>query len=167
MGVPVRVTEQGKPVMEQLAARWVVAFSMVLIGTFSLVRFLPNPAGLPDYARFLPADTSDTVATSPAQVVESESEATAAPAQATPTLPLTGASVTVTVESANCRAKPRSNAEKVTFLYKDQRVEVVGKNDTPGNRWWYIKIPDSGGRCWLWGVAAKLNGSEADIPVVP
>ncbi|HMD81893.1 MAG TPA: glycosyltransferase, partial [Anaerolineales bacterium] len=29
MGVPVRVTEQGKPVMEQLAARWVVAFSMV------------------------------------------------------------------------------------------------------------------------------------------
>ena len=75
--------------------------------------------------------------------------------------------MTVTVESANCRAKPRSNAEKVTFLYKDQRVEVVGKNDTPGNRWWYIKIPDSGGRCWLWGVAAKLTGSEADIPVVP
>ena len=167
MGVPVRVTEQGKPVMEQLAARWVVAFSMVLIGTFSLVRFLPNPAGLPDYARFLPADTSDSVGTSPAQVVESESEATAAPAQATPTLPLTGASVTVTVESANCRAKPRSNAEKVTFLYKDQRVEVVGKNDTPGNRWWYIKIPDSGGRCWLWGVAAKLSGAEADIPIVP
>ncbi len=167
MGVPVRVTEQGKPVMEQLAARWVVAFSMVLIGTFSLVRFLPNPSGLPDYARFLPADTSENVGTSPGQVVESESEATAAPAQATPTLPLTGATVTVTVESANCRAKPRSNAEKITFLYKNQTVEIVGKNDNPGNRWWYVKIPDSGGRCWLWGMAAKLTGPEADIPIVP
>src|SRR5919109_771319 len=55
---PVRVAEQGKPVLEQLAARWVVAFSMVLIGAFSLIRFLPSPTELPGYARFLPVDLS-------------------------------------------------------------------------------------------------------------
>src|SRR5215212_2534893 len=58
LGAQARVREQGKPVMEQLAARWVVAFSMVLIGAFSLVRFLPSPTTLPAYARFLPVDLS-------------------------------------------------------------------------------------------------------------
>jgi hypothetical protein len=38
LGAHVRVTDQGKPVMEQLAARWIVAFSMILIGAFSLIR---------------------------------------------------------------------------------------------------------------------------------
>src|SRR5688500_16057569 len=77
VGVTVRITEQGKPVMEQLAARWVVAFSMVLIGTFSLVRFLPTPAGLPDYARFLPAESAADVTASPEPMTGSEAETTA------------------------------------------------------------------------------------------
>lgn len=167
MGTSVRVTEQGKPVMEQLAARWVVAFSMVLIGTFSLIRFLPMPAGLPDYVRFLPAESAADVTTSPEPVTGSEAEPTATPPPATPTLGATGTTATVTVESANCREKPRPNAGRVTFLYRDQQVQVLGKNDDPINPWWYIKIPDSGGNCWLWGMTAKLNGSEAGLPIVP
>lgn len=167
MGTSVRVTEQGKPVMEQLAARWVVAFSMVLIGTFSLIRFLPMPAGLPDYVRFLPAESAADVTTSPEPVSGSEAEPTATPPPATPTLGATGTTATVTVESANCREKPRPNAGRVTFLYRDQQVQVLGKNDDPINPWWYIKIPDSGGNCWLWGMTAKLNGSEAGLPIVP
>jgi hypothetical protein len=65
LGAHVRITEQGRPVLEQLAARWVVAFSMVLIGAFSLIRFLPSPAGLPEYARFLPADSLPSVEARP------------------------------------------------------------------------------------------------------
>jgi hypothetical protein len=163
---PVRVTEQGKPVMEQLAARWVMAFSMVLIGAFSLIRFLPSPAGLPGYVRFLPEESSSIGDLSPAQVVGREPEATAAPAETTPTQAATGAIATVTVESANCRAKPRGNAERITFLYKNQQVEIVGKNDDPGNPWWYIKIPDSTDNCWLWGMTAKMTGTVEEIPVV-
>jgi hypothetical protein len=168
LGVPVRLKEQGKPVLEQLAARWVVTFSMVLIGAFSLIRFLPDPAGLPDYVRFLPAESSSETDLSPEQVMGHEPGAAAVtPPSATPTLALTGTTATVTVESANCRAKPRGNAERIVFLYRDQQVQVLGKNNDPRNPWWYIKIPDSGGNCWLWGMTARLTGSESDIPVVP
>ena len=167
MGVPVRITEQGKPVMEQLAARWVVAFSMVLIGTFSLIRFLPTPAGLPDYVRFLPADSAADVTASPEPVSGSQAEATATPPPVTPTLPATGTTATVTVESANCREKPRPNAGRVAFLYRDQEVEVLGRNNDPTNPWWYIKVPDSDETCWLWGMTARLSGSDAGIPVIP
>jgi hypothetical protein len=153
--------------MEQLAARWVIAFSMVLIGTFSLIRFLPMPAGLPDYVRFLPAESVSDDTPPPEQVTEPQAETTPTPPLPTPTLPATGTTATVTVESANCREKPRPNAGRVAFLYRDQQVEVLGKNNDPINPWWYIKIPDSGGNCWLWGMTAKLNGSEASLPIVP
>src|SRR6266498_4755355 len=45
--IAARVTEQGRPVMEQWAARWVVAFSMLLIAAFSLISLLPSPSELP------------------------------------------------------------------------------------------------------------------------
>jgi hypothetical protein len=147
---------------------------MVLIGAFSLIRFLPTPAGLPDYVRFLPEDSSSAVALSPQQSAGREPGATASPVLTTapetpempaPTLGATGATATVTASSANCRARPRGGAERITFLYKDQQVEIVGRSDDPGNPWWLIKIPDSNGRCWLWGMTATLNGSIEGIPI--
>src|SRR5688572_9317766 len=130
LGATVRVTEQGKPVMEQLAARWVLACSMVLIGTFSLIRFLPSPTALPEYARFLPFDFS------PEQIIGDETEGTAIPptsATATFTLPSTLPSsvtgiATVTVESTNCRTRPRGGADRVTIFYSGQELEIVGRN---------------------------------------
>lgn len=158
LGAHARVTEQGRPMLEQLAARWVVAFSMVLIGAFSLIRFLPSPAALPGYEQFLPVDLSPQ----PEQLAGPE------PA-ATPTAqPLwTGtATATVSVESANCRAKPRGNAERITYLYRDQTVQILGKNEDLSNPWWYVKIPDGSGYCWLWGKTATLTGNADEIPVV-
>jgi cellulose synthase/poly-beta-1,6-N-acetylglucosamine synthase-like glycosyltransferase len=160
LGAQVRIREQGKPVMEQLAARWVVAFSMVLIGAFSLVRFLPSPTTLPGYARFLPADIS------PAQVMGREPQPTV-PATIIATLPSTAAATaTVKVESANCRAKPKGNAERITILYKGQEVGVLGRNADLKNPWWYVKIPDQNGYCWLWGMTATMTGSLEEIPVI-
>src|SRR5688572_24585450 len=98
---PVQVTDQGKPVLEQLAARWVMAFSMVLIGAFSLIRFLPTPPGLPDYVRFLPQDSSSPADFSPEQTLGREPQATAispmllTPEVPMPTLGATGATATV------------------------------------------------------------------------
>ncbi len=152
LGALVRVREHGRPMMEQLAARWVVACSMVLIGVFSLVRFLPSPAALPEYARFLPIDLSTE------QIIGREPTAT---------LPSSVVGIaTVTVESANCRAKPRTNAEKIAVFYKDQELEVLGRNDNPKNPWWYVKIPDQSGNCWLWGMTATMNGNVDEIPIV-
>jgi cellulose synthase/poly-beta-1,6-N-acetylglucosamine synthase-like glycosyltransferase len=168
LGVPLRVTEQGKPVMEQLAARWVVAFSMILIGSFSLIRFLPSPTTLPAYARFLPADSASVTDLSPDQVIGREPGATATPTLAAPATPVPGTTIaTVTVESANCRDRPRGNADRVAYLYKDQELEIVGKNDDALNPWWYVKLPDSSGNCWLWGMTATTAGPVDDLPILP
>jgi hypothetical protein len=164
MGATVRITEQGKPMKEQLAARWVLACSMVLIGAFSLIRFLPSPAALPEYARFLPVELS------PESITGSGPEGATTPAPsvtATAILPSTVAGIaTVTVESANCRAKPRGGADRIAFLYKGQEVGILGRNDDRENPWWYVILPDQSGHCWLWGMTATMNGNIDEIPII-
>jgi cellulose synthase/poly-beta-1,6-N-acetylglucosamine synthase-like glycosyltransferase len=153
-----RVAEQGRPVVEELAARWVVAISMLLIAAFSLIRLLPSPAQLPGYARFLPQNVSPNIFPDifPSQSSNrDERQPSTNPAMAT-----------VSVESANCRAKPRGNAEKITILYKGQQAEIVGRNDDLKNPWWYIKIPNLSGNCWLWGMTARMTGTVEQIPVI-
>jgi hypothetical protein len=142
------VTEQGRPVMEQRAARWVVVFSMLLIAAFSLIRLLPSPAELPGYARFLPIDIA------PQQLLGHEREAANPP------------TATVTVESANCRSRPRGGSDKVTILYKGQKVEIVGRNADLNNPWWYVKIPTLSGNCWLWSMTATMTGNVDEIPII-
>jgi hypothetical protein len=168
LGASVRVREQGKPMLEQLAARWVFAFSMVLIGAFSLVRFLPSPPALPEYARFLPIDLSSN------QISGRQPESSAirtASTTAAPEIPSeipsdVRGTATIKVESANCRAKPRGGGERITILYKGQEVSVLGRNDDALNPWWYIKIPDQDEYCWLWGMTATLNGNVEEIPII-
>jgi hypothetical protein len=131
--------------MEQLAAL-VVACSMVLIGV--LVWPFSSSRQHCLSIRFLPIDLSAE------QIIGREPTAT---------LPSSVVGIaTVTVESANCRAKPRTNAEKIAVLYKDQDLEVLGRNDNPKNPWWYVKIPDQSGNCWLWGMTATMNGNVDD-----
>ena len=163
-GASVRVVEQGRPMLEQLAARWVLAFSMVMIGAFSLIRFLPSPPALPEYARFLPVDpsTQQNPGRQPERPASAETSATP-----TAAVPSTAAgTATVTVESANCRAKPRGNAERIIYLYQGQELAVLGRNDDLTNPWWYVKIPDQDGKCWLWGMTATLEGDLTEIPVI-
>jgi cellulose synthase/poly-beta-1,6-N-acetylglucosamine synthase-like glycosyltransferase len=169
LGAQARVREQGKPVMEQLAARWVVAFSMVLVGAFGLVRFLPSPTTLPGYARFLPADISpqQVIGREPQEVIPTATITTPNVAATTESLPSTAtATATVKVESANCRAKPKGNAERITILYKGQEVGVLGRNADLKNPWWYIKIPDQNGNCWLWGMTTTMKGTLEEIPII-
>jgi cellulose synthase/poly-beta-1,6-N-acetylglucosamine synthase-like glycosyltransferase len=151
-----QVTEQGRPMPEQWAARWVIALSMVLIAAFSLIGLLPMPVDLPDYTRFLPVDRSFSL---PGEVTDSQPEEVYDGG-------LTVATATITVHSANCRSRPRGGAERVTYLYKDQEVEITGRNDDPNNPWWYVNVPDSDEKCWIWGIATTTNASLDDIPIV-
>jgi hypothetical protein len=144
-----RGVEQGKPLMEQRAASWVIVACMLLIAAFSLITLLPTPTGSPGYSRFLPIDLSIQ------QLVGEDGNATSAPI------------AKVTVQSANCRAKPLGRSEKITLLYRSQEVEIVGRNGDPNNPWWYIKIPNEGGNCWLWGMTATTTGNVDELPVVP
>ena len=147
-GIAPRGVEQGKPVMEELAARWVVAVSMLLIAAFSLITFLPTPSGIPGYASFLPADLSVQ------QIVGRDP-----PSEDVPL-------AKVTVESANCRSRPLGNSEKLTILYKNEEAEILGRNEDLSNPWWYIKIPRRSGYCWLWGMTATTTGNLSDIPII-
>jgi hypothetical protein len=45
-------------------------------------------------------------------------------------------------------------------------LEIVGRNEDTSNPWWYIRIPDSKGNCWLWGMTAKMTGTVEEIPIV-
>lgn len=149
--LPRGVVDVGKPMMEQIAARWVVAASMLLIAVFSLLAFLPSPSGTPGYARFLPMDLSFQ------QIGMGVGRETTS---------IDTARAKVTVQSANCRAAPYGNSEKVSLLYRDQEAEIVGRNDDPNNPWWYIKIPNRSGNCWLWGMTASTTGNVNDLPVI-
>ena len=142
-----QVTDQGKPVMEQRAARWVMIFGLVLVAAFSLIRVLPAPAGLPEYARFLPGD-----------LFPKETPILERASQTPPT-------ATITVESANCRSRPRGSSDRVTIFYRDQAVEIVAWNGDSNNSWWYVKIPNKNGHCWLWGMTAQLTGKVDDLPI--
>ena len=144
-----RGVEPGSPMMEQRAARWVVVASMLLIAAFSLITLLPTPSGSPGYSRFLPIDLSVQQLVGGGDEVNSDS-------------PI----ATVTVQSANCRSKPLGNSEKVALLYRSQEAEIIGRNDDPNNPWWYIKIPNQTGNCWLWGMTATTTGNVDDLPIV-
>jgi hypothetical protein len=72
----------------------------------------------------------------------------------------------VKVQSAYCRAKPLGKAEKIALLYRNQEAEIVGRNEDPHNPWWYVKIPDQGGNCWLWGMTSTTSGNVDGVPVV-
>jgi cellulose synthase/poly-beta-1,6-N-acetylglucosamine synthase-like glycosyltransferase len=152
-GRAARGTDQGKPVLEELAARWVIAISMLMIAAFSLITLLPAPTGLPDYARFLPIDLS------PKEFVGNEPESTT-------TLNSTKPIATISVESANCRARPRGGAQRITILYRSQEVEIVGRNSDLNNPWWYVKIPDTDDNCWLWGMTTTITGNVDEIPII-
>jgi cellulose synthase/poly-beta-1,6-N-acetylglucosamine synthase-like glycosyltransferase len=153
--------DQGKPVLEELAARWVIAVSMLMIAAFSLLGLLPSPPKLPDYVRFLPVNLLPVTLSTPDQTAPEQ--ATAEPEIETELA--TVATATITVESANCRARPRGGAERITILYRNQQVEIVARNDDLNNPWWYVKIPDSDEHCWLWGMTATMTGSVEEIPI--
>jgi cellulose synthase/poly-beta-1,6-N-acetylglucosamine synthase-like glycosyltransferase len=147
-----QIPDQGKPMMEELAARWVIATCMLLMAAFSLLTLLPAPKNLPEYVRFLPINPSRSPLASPAATPASN-------------IPTNAPTATVTVESANCRTQPRGGAERVTILYRDQQVEVLGRNADINNPWWYVRIPNSNENCWLWGLTSRLNGKVGDIPI--
>jgi hypothetical protein len=72
----------------------------------------------------------------------------------------------VKVQSANCRARPVGKSDKIVVLYRNQEAEIVGRNEDPNNPWWYIKLPDQGGSCWLWGKTSTTDGDVEGLPVV-
>ncbi len=77
---------------------------------------------------------------------------------ATPLVP----QITVSV-ATNCRVGPGKIYDRVGALLVGEVAEVFGMD--PTGTYWYIRNPDSGGYCWLWGEYATLVGNLSALPI--
>ncbi len=154
-----RVTDQGRPVLEKSAARWVVALFMVMVAALSLAGLLPPASQLPQYGRFFPTAAAALATAGPTQ----------APGKVaiSPTLaPGKEPRATVSVESTYCFSGPGKPGKRLYPLFKGQTFEILGRNDNPGNTWWYIRDPAKDAECWLWGLAATTSGPINNVPIL-
>ena len=76
----------------------------------------------------------------------------------TPSVPM----VSVAVDT-NCRFGPGKDYELLGALLVGEQAEIVARD--PGGYYWYIKNPDGGGFCWLWGNYATTSGNVGSLPV--
>jgi uncharacterized protein YgiM (DUF1202 family) len=84
-------------------------------------------------------------------------------ATVSPTATLSGPAATF-IKNANCRQGPGTQYETVTSFLAGQTVEIVGRNPDFDNTWWYVKIPDSNGKCWVSLTTAQAYGDFDSIP---
>ena len=70
--------------------------------------------------------------------------------------------VSVSVDT-NCRFGPGKGYELLGALLVGEQAEIVARD--PSGLYWYIKNPDRGGFCWLWGNYATTTGNTGSLPV--
>jgi len=78
----------------------------------------------------------------------------------TPTSSVPMVSVSV---NTNCRLGPGKAYELLGALLVGEEAEVIARD--PSNLYWYIRNPDKGGFCWLWGNYATTKGDVGSLPV--
>lgn len=76
----------------------------------------------------------------------------------TPSVPMVSVSV-----DTNCRFGPGKPFELLGALLVGEQTEIIARD--PSNVYWYVKNPDRGGFCWLWGYYATTTGDIASLPV--
>lgn len=112
----------------------------------------------------------DQEAQQPAEQQQEEQAPTATftPATPSPTLPPTathtpGTSMVSVSVDTNCRSGAGQSFEQLGFLLVGEEIEIVARD--PGSQFWYVKNPDQGGFCWLWGYYATTTGNVEALPV--
>lgn len=76
----------------------------------------------------------------------------------TPSVPMVSVSV-----DTNCRFGPGKGYELLGALLVGEQAEIAARD--PSGLYWYIKNPDKGGFCWLWGNYATTTGNVGSLPV--
>ena len=76
----------------------------------------------------------------------------------TPSVPMVKVSV-----DTNCRFGPGKDFEMLGALMVGEETEIIGRD--PSSVYWYVKNPDQGGFCWLWGYYATTSGDISNLPV--
>lgn len=98
-------------------------------------------------------------ATHTVQVVTVTPSATLPPTNTfTPSVPMVSVSV-----DTNCRFGPGKGYELLGALLVGEQAEIIARD--PSGYYWYIKNPDRGGFCWLWGNYATTTGNTGSLPV--
>jgi len=86
---------------------------------------------------------------------------------ATPTMTLTPTPSTPHISvsvNTNCRTGPGDAYDRVGALLVGETAEVLARD--PYGLFWYIPNPDNpGGKCWVWGQYATIEGETSSLPV--
>jgi len=73
----------------------------------------------------------------------------------------------ISIHSTHCWTGPGNKYRKLAVVLRDQEFQIVGKNaDFETNPWWYVILPDTGEKCWLWSSAATTTGPVDDVPTI-
>jgi uncharacterized protein YgiM (DUF1202 family) len=107
--------------------------------------------------------TQVTLVETPLPASPAPTETPQATATVSPTATLSGPVATF-IKNANCRQGPGTQYETVTSFLAGQTVEIVGRNPDYDNTWWYVKIPDNNGNCWVSLTTAQASGDFDEIP---
>ncbi|MBL7164751.1 MAG: hypothetical protein ISS57_19360 [Anaerolineales bacterium] len=76
----------------------------------------------------------------------------------TPGVPMVSVSV-----DTNCRIGTGKVFELLGALLVGEETEIIARD--PSGLYWYVKNPDRGGFCWLWGNYATTKGDTGSLPV--
>lgn len=76
----------------------------------------------------------------------------------TPAVPIVSVSV-----DTNCRIGPGKEYDLLGALLVGEQAEIIARD--PSGYYWYIKNPDQGGFCWLWGKYATVAGNTNNLPI--
>jgi hypothetical protein len=115
------------------------------------------------------ATPQDATATTPPQETATKTPApsftdTPAPSSTSVSSPTTGAPAVTVSTSTNCRTGPGQAYPSIYGLPVGVSANVVGKNASVN--YWVIEIPNTGGKCWLWGQYATVTGDIGGLPTV-
>jgi hypothetical protein len=69
-------------------------------------------------------------------------------------------------QNSFCRKGPATVYEDTTAFEKGQELVIDGRNDTDP-RWWWVRVPNSNGHCWISFVAGTTTGDPDKRPVQP
>jgi len=86
---------------------------------------------------------------------------------ATPTMTMTPtppAPMASFLQNSHCRKGPGTDYGIVTSLFQGATALIEGRNQD--SSWWWIRLPESRGHCWVWSGLVETSGNLSGLPLI-
>lgn len=142
----------------------------LLFSHLSKQHFAPpiNPVLLPSLpivavSSQLPALESSLTST-PSQTITPTSTASSILTPSITPTPTLGIPMATILQNAHCRKGPSTDYPIITSLLPGEHALIEGRNRD--HTWWWLLLPASKARCWVWAVSVEASGSLDQVPLV-